>query len=80
MWSGINNIMKASLSQQLAQWNWITGADASCFEGTGRPYAASTVVSYHADLEQFIWIEIRQSIDEYCKPSLMNWVRIYLYT
>jgi len=23
------------------------------FSGTGRPYAASTVVSYHIDLEQF---------------------------
>ena len=37
MRSGMNNKMMASLSLQLAQWNWITRADAWCaWWGTGK--------------------------------------------
>ena len=42
----------ASLSLQLAQWNWITRADAGYLMGDGKTLATSTVVSYHVDLEQ----------------------------
>jgi len=52
MWSGINNLTMASLSLQLAQWNWITRADAGCLMGDGKTLATSTVVSYYVDLEQ----------------------------
>jgi len=52
MWSGINNVTMASLSLQLAQWNWITRADARCLQGDGKTLCSFTVVSYHIDLEQ----------------------------
>lgn len=52
MWSGINNLTMASLSLQLAQWNWITRADARYLQGDGKTLCSFTVVSYHMNLEQ----------------------------
>jgi hypothetical protein len=60
MWSGINNVTMASLSLQLAQWNWITRADAGCLQGDGKTLCSFTVVSYHIDLEQLLLIVIRE--------------------
>jgi hypothetical protein len=60
MWSGINNVTMASLSLQLAQWNWITRADASYLQGDGKTLCSFTVVSYHIDLKQFQLIVIRE--------------------
>jgi len=51
--------MMASLSLQLAQWNWIAGADTCLSMGDGKTLATSTVVSHHVDLEQSLLIEIR---------------------
>ena len=59
MRSGINNVMMASLSLQLAQWNWNTCADTRYFMWDGKTLAASTVVSHHVDLEQLLLIAIR---------------------
>jgi len=59
MRSGINNVMMASLSLQLAQWNWFPGADTWCLMGDGKTLATSTVVSHHVDLEQSLLIVIR---------------------
>ena len=36
MRSGINNVMMASLSLQLAQWNWNTCADTRYFMWDGK--------------------------------------------
>jgi hypothetical protein len=52
MWSGINNVTMASLSLQLAQWNWIARADAGYLMGDGKTLATSTVVCHHVNLEQ----------------------------
>jgi len=52
MWSGINNVTMVSLSLQLAQWNWITRADARYLQGDGKTLCSFTVVSYHMNLEQ----------------------------
>ena len=41
-----------SLSLQLAQWNWITRADAGYLQVDGKTLCSFTVVSYHVDLEQ----------------------------
>ena len=59
MWSGINNVTKVSLSLQLAQWNWITRADAGYPQWDGKTLCSFTVVSYHTDLEQSQTIVIR---------------------
>jgi len=59
MRSGINNVMMASLSLQLAQWNWNPGADTRYLMGDGKTLATSTVVSHHVDLEQPLLIVIR---------------------
>jgi len=59
MRSSINSVMMASLSLQLAQWNWNTCADACFLMGDGKTLATSTVVSHHVDLEQLLLIEIR---------------------
>lgn len=70
MWSGINNVTMASLSLQLAQWNWITRADAGYLQGDGKTLCSFTVVSYHTDLEQLFSLEIRdvdRQIMEYLK-------------
>ena len=42
----------ASLSLQLAQWNYIARADAGAQMGDGKTLATSTVVSHHVNLEQ----------------------------
>ena len=52
MWSGINSVTMVSLSLQLAQWNWITRADAGYLQVDGKTLCSFTVVSYHVDLEQ----------------------------
>lgn len=49
-----------SLSLQLAQWNWITRADARYLQGDGKTLCSFTVVSYHMNLEQSSLIENRQ--------------------
>jgi hypothetical protein len=49
----------ASLSLQLAQWNWITRADAGCLQRDGKTLCSFTVVSYYIDLEQLWLIVIR---------------------
>jgi len=59
MWSSIKSVTMASLSRQLAQWNWIPRADAWYLVGDGKTLATSTVVSYHVDLEQSLLIVIR---------------------
>ena len=41
-----------TLSLQLAQWNWITRADAGYLQVDGKTLCSFTVVSYHVDLEQ----------------------------
>jgi len=43
MWSGINNVTMASLSLQLAQWNWITRADARYLQWDGKTLCSFTV-------------------------------------
>lgn len=60
MWSGINNVTMVSLSLQLAQWNWITRADARYLQGDGKTLCSFTVVSYHMNLEQPFSIENRE--------------------
>nr|YP_007374885.1 hypothetical protein Pra_mt0306 [Phlebia radiata]CCF07374.1 hypothetical protein Pra_mt0306 [Phlebia radiata] len=60
MWSGINSRTMVSLSLQLAQWNWITRADAGFLRVDGKTLCSFTVVSYHVDLEQSWLIEIRE--------------------
>jgi hypothetical protein len=52
MWSGINSVTMVSLSLQLAQWNWITRADAGYLQVDGKTLCSFTVVSYHIDLQQ----------------------------
>jgi len=59
MGSGINNVTMVSLSLQLAQWNWITRADARYLQGDGKTLCSFTVVSYHVNLEQPFLIENR---------------------
>ena len=59
MWSGINSVTMVSLSLQLAQWNWIIRADADCLQVDGKTLCSFTVVSYHKDLQQPKFIEIR---------------------
>lgn len=59
MWSGINNPTMVSLSLQLAQWNWITRADARYLQGDGKTLCSFTVISYHMNLEQFNLLENR---------------------
>ncbi len=54
MWSGINNVTMASLSLQLAQWNWIAGADARYLQGDGKTLCSFTVVSYHNEYNFFL--------------------------
>jgi len=56
MWSGINNVTMVSLSLQLAQWNWITRADARYHQGDGKTLCSFTVISYHMNLEQLLLI------------------------
>jgi hypothetical protein len=63
MWSGINNVTMASLSLQLAQWNWISRADAAYLQWDGKTLCSFTVISYNIDLEQAWLIVIRESID-----------------
>jgi len=53
----------ASLSLQLAQWNWISRADAAYLQWDGKTLCSFTVVSYNIDLEQAWLIVIRESID-----------------
>ena len=48
-----------SLSLQLAQWNWITRADAGYLQVDGKTLCSFTVVSYHVDLQQPWLIVIR---------------------
>jgi hypothetical protein len=60
MWSGINNVTMASLSLQLAQWNWITREDAGYLQWDGKTLCSFTVVSYHIDLQQLWLIVIRK--------------------
>jgi len=50
----------ASLSLQLAQWNWITRADACYLQGDGKTLCSFTVVSYHMNLEQSYLIVNRE--------------------
>jgi len=73
MWSGINNVTMASLSLQLAQWNWITRADAGYHQGDGKTLCSFTVVSYHIDLEQ-PWLIVIRDVDrqkvEYLKTKV----------
>jgi len=69
MWSGINNVTMASLSLQLAQWNWITRADACCLQGDGKTLCSFTVVSYHMNLEQSYLIENRE-VDRHILETL----------
>ena len=73
MWSGINNLTMASLSLQLAQWNWITRADAGYLQGDGKTLCSFTVVSYHIDLQQ-LWLIVIREVDrqkvEYLKTRV----------
>jgi len=50
----------ALLSLQLAQWNWITRADAGYLQVDGKTLCSFTVVSYHIDLQQPRLIVIRE--------------------
>ena len=73
MWSGINNVTMVSLSLQLAQWNWITRADAGYLQVDGKTLCSFTVVSYHIDLQQPRLIVIREvyrQIVEYLKTKV----------
>ena len=54
MWSGINSVTMVSLSLQLAQWNWISRADAVYPSIDGKTLCSFTVVSNNVYLEQ-IW-------------------------
>jgi hypothetical protein len=73
MWSGINNVTMASLSLQLAQWNWITRADAGYLQVDGKTLCSFTVVSYHIDLKQ-LWLIVIREVDrhkvEYLKTKV----------
>ena len=62
MWSGINSVTMVSLSLQLAQWNWITRADAGCLQVDGKTLCSFTVVSYHVDLQQ-PWLIVIRDVD-----------------
>ena len=59
MWSGINSLTMVSRSLQLAQWNWITRADAGCLQVDGKTLCSFTVFSYHVNLQQPNLIAIR---------------------
>jgi hypothetical protein len=79
MRSGINNVMMASLSLQLAQWNWNRGADTPDLMGDGKTLATSTVVSHHVDLEQPLLIVIRDVDLTKCGiPRSFGWVDVHL--
>jgi len=81
MWSGINSVTMVSLSLQLAQWNWITRADAGYLRVDGKTLCSFTVVSYHIDLQQPRLIVIRE-VDrrkvEYLLTKVGSMLTLYL--
>ena len=68
----------ASLSLQLAQWNWIIRADADCLQVDGKTLCSFTVVSYYIDLQQPKLLEIRIVNNEYVETLQQGWVFVYL--
>jgi hypothetical protein len=81
MWSSINNVTMASLSLQLAQWNWITRADAGYLQRDGKTLCSFTVVSYHIDLQQF-WLIVIREVDrhkvEYLKTRIGSMLTLHV--
>jgi len=71
MMSSINNVTMVSLSLQLAQWNWITRADARYHQGDGKTLCSFTVISYHVNLEQFKLI-VNREIERYIVETLKS--------